>query len=98
MISFIFQYWLEIIFSVFLAGVGYLVKKYVALGFGIQALLRDRIIQAHNYYLDKGHCPIYAKENVEEMYKRYHNLGGNGTMTTLYESLMEMPTERRAEE
>ena len=93
--EFVLKFWLEFAFTAALGGIGFLMRKYRAMGFGIQALLRDRVIQAHNYYMEKGCCPIYAKENVEEMYKRYHDLGGNGTMTKLYESLMTMPTERK---
>ena len=34
-----------------------------ALREGVEALLRDRIIQSYNHYQDKGYCPIYAKES-----------------------------------
>ena len=43
-------------------------QKENAVGLGVQALLRDRIIQAYNHYTEKGCCPIYGLENVEEMY------------------------------
>ena len=62
---------------------------------GIQALLRDRIIQAYNKYNDLGYIPIYGLENVEAMYKQYHNLGGNGTITKLMETLRDLPTENK---
>lgn len=64
-----------------------------AISDGVKALLRDRLIQSHNYYLDKGYCPIYAKENMEDMYEAYHGLGGNGTVTGLMEYLRKMRTE-----
>ena len=47
-------------------------QKNEALHDGMQALLRDRIIQAYNHYQDKGFCPIYGKENVKRMYDAYH--------------------------
>lgn len=72
--------------------------KSAALNDGMQALLRDRIIQAHNYYLDKGYCPIYAKENVKRMYDAYHALGGNDVATRLKDEMMDMPTERKGDE
>lgn len=43
-------------------------RKNAALHDGMQALLRDRIIQAYNHYQDRGYCPIYGKENVKRMY------------------------------
>lgn len=63
---------------------------------GVQALLRDRIIQAHNHYAEKGHIPVYGMENVLAMYKAYHELGGNGTVTKLVDDLRELPTDKKA--
>lgn len=60
---------------------------------GMQALLRDRIIQAYNHYLREGACPIYARQNVLALYDAYHALGGNGTVTDLIHKLQNMPTE-----
>ncbi|WP_281550159.1 hypothetical protein [Murimonas intestini] len=68
--------------------------KSVAISEGVQALLRDRIIQAYNHYKDIGYCPIYAKENVKRMYSAYHSLGGNDVATKLKDELLEMPTEK----
>lgn len=65
-----------------------------ALKMGVQALLRDRIIQAYNHYRDKGEYPIYARQNVESLYKQYHALGGNGVVTGLVRTLDDLPTER----
>ncbi len=64
-----------------------------AINDGIQALLRDRIIQAYNHYQDKGYCPIYGKENVKRMYDAYHVLGGNDVATKLKDTLLDMPEE-----
>ena len=68
-------------------------KKGEALQEGMQALLRDRIIQAYNHYSDKGHCPIYAKESVKRMYDAYHVLGGNDVATQLKDKLLAMQEE-----
>ena len=107
MIDFITKYWIEVIFSIILTGFGAAyrglskrvsrrVEEQEAIKLGIQALLRDRIIQAYNHYMDKGVCPIYARDNLLSMYKQYHNLGGNGTVTGLMEELKRLPTEKRA--
>ena len=66
-----------------------------AVKLGIQALLRDRIIQTYNHYSAKGYCPIYGLENAESMYLQYHALGGNGAITKLLEALRELPTESK---
>ena len=36
-----------------------------AISDGLQALLRESIVSAYNKYLDKGFCPIYAKESMK---------------------------------
>lgn len=96
----ILQYWLEALFSVVITTLTVIckklfsrVKKQDAIGLGVQALLRDRIIHTYNHYTEKGYCPIYALENIEEMYQQYHALGGNGTITELCSRLKELPSE-----
>ncbi len=64
-----------------------------ALESGVQALLRDRMIYNYNKCIEQGFAPIYAKENFENMYQQYHELGGNGVMTRLHAEFMELPTE-----
>lgn len=104
MLDFVLKYWLEVVFAAIVAvtTAGYKklstrlksqVEKQDAVGLGVQALLRDRIIQAYNHYHEKGYCPIYALENVQSMYTQYHALGGNGTITELVERMKEMPSE-----
>lgn len=108
MIEFITKYWIEVVFSLVLTGFGAAfrglskrvsrrIEEQDAIKLGIQALLRDRIIQAYNHYMDKGYCPIYARDNILKLYEQYHNLGGNGTVTGLMDSLMELPTEKKEE-
>lgn len=77
---------------------GYIVKrvrateqKTNAVCLGVQALLRDRLLQDYNKYTDKGYAPIYAKENFENMWTQYHNLGVNGVMDGLHEKFMSLP-------
>lgn len=60
---------------------------------GVQALLRDRLIAEYNEHIEKGYAPIYAKENFENMWKQYHNLGVNGVMDGIHEAFMVLPTE-----
>ena len=68
-------------------------KKTEALELGVQALLRDRLYQMYAHYMHEGVAPIYARENFENMYQRYHNLGANGVMDDYYKKFMEIPTE-----
>ena len=65
---------------------------------GIQCLLRAEIIRNHDKYMDRGYCPIYAKEALKRAYHAYHELGGNDVATRLYNETMELPTEVRDDE
>ncbi len=104
MLEWFAQYWLDILFGflIFLVTGGYKklsekqkegAARQEAIEIGIQALLRDRIIQVYNHCVDKGFCPIYARDDAEALFKQYTALGGNGTTKALIEKLSEMPTE-----
>lgn len=73
-------------------------KRTEALKLGVQALLRDRLYAYYNKYSEYKYAPIYAKENFENIYKQYHNLGNNGVMDDIYRKFMELPTENESEE
>lgn len=61
---------------------------------GLRALLRADIIRLYNKYHDElGWCPVYVKQALEEEYQEYHNIGGNGVGTQMYEAIMALPTE-----
>ncbi len=60
---------------------------------GLQCLLRAEIIRAHEKYTEIGYCPIFARDAITKAYEAYHALGGNGTITELYNQIMAMPTD-----
>lgn len=64
---------------------------------GVQALLRDRLYDKYEYYSEKGYAPIRARENFENMWIQYHNLGKNGVMDDIHMKFMELPTEKKGE-
>lgn len=72
-------------------------KENNALKNGVQSLLRNKIIEYHEKYTRKGYCPIYAKEAVRHNYEAYHELGGSGVITKLYEEIMELPVEKKVQ-
>lgn len=103
-VEYIAANWVEWLFAATTAFLGYSykqlskrqkeeAKKNQALQDGMQALLRDRIIQSYNHYHDKGYCPIYGKENIKRMYDAYHVLGGNDVATGLKDKALAMPEE-----
>ena len=100
----IVKYWVEWLFGIVVAILGYLLKKINkrvkdtakknnAIELGVQALLRDRMVDNYNRYAEKGYAPIYARESFENCYQQYHNLGGNGVMTDIHNKFMALPTQ-----
>lgn len=66
-----------------------LVKTNDAQQDGIRTLLRNELIAKHRELVeDRGWCALEDKEYVERTYQSYHELGGNGTGTVLYEDIM----------
>jgi hypothetical protein len=100
MVEFILKYWIEFLFGLIISGMGVIGKilysqylKNKAIGKGVEALLRNGIVQTYNKWSEKGYCPIYARENAIRMYEPYHTLGGNDVATDLIEDLKKLPTE-----
>ena len=101
--SYIAANWVDWVFAAitFMMGYGYrqISKKLkaeetknTALCEGVQALLRDRVVNTYNRALDKGYCAIYERESLERIYQAYHKLGGNDIATGLYKKIMKMST------
>ena len=99
------KYWLETLFGLIVTGLGVAVKwlhkkskteaqRQGAIEKGLQALLRSQMINDYNHYKEKGFAPIYAKENFENVWKQYHNLGVNGVMDSIHEEFMTLPTTK----
>lgn len=100
MLEFIVKYWIEVFFGLICTGMGVIGKilyeqhkKNKALEKGVEALLRNGIVQTYNKWSEKGYCPIYARENAVRMYEPYHILGGNDVATDLIEDLKKLPTD-----
>ena len=98
MLEFIVKYWLEFFFSGVLAllGAGYRkltskLKEQEKMKEGILAILHDRLYQACRFYIQRGHVDIESMKNIEYLYKSYHDLGGNGTGTELYNRVKSLP-------
>ena len=60
---------------------------------GVQSLLRAEIIRQYEKWIDRGYCPLYAKEALKREYEAYHQLGGNDVATRLYQEAMQLPSD-----
>ena len=62
-----------------------------ALRDGVQALLRQQIIDVCLRYEEHGEAPVWAKQAEEQAYKAYEALGGNDVAHALHERFMQLP-------
>lgn len=60
---------------------------------GVQALLRDRLIQGYKYYRIQGWADEDDRSNLENVYQQYHKLGANGVMDNLRKKFLELPLD-----
>lgn len=98
MLEFIVKYWLEFFFSGVLAllGAGYRklnlkLKEQGKMKEGTLAILHDRLYQVCRFYIHQGWIDVESMKNVEYLYDSYHDLGGNGTGTELYNRVNSLP-------
>lgn len=72
----------------------YFYKKEKSLRLGVQALLRAEMINNYYKYMEKGYAPLHIKENFENCYKQYHELGANGFMDKLRDEFLALPISK----
>jgi hypothetical protein len=71
-----------------------ILQKINRLEFGVQALLRDRMLQMYSYYKEKGKpVPLREVESFENMYAAYMENEGNSFMPDVRDKFMELPHE-----
>jgi hypothetical protein len=78
--------------SIFSAIIVWVWRQVTGVRKGVQALLRAQMINDYNKWTEKGHAPIYARQNFENCWKNYHSLGANGVMDDLHDKFLELPT------
>jgi hypothetical protein len=67
-------------------------KQNKAIMLGVQAILRDRLLQGYRHYIDKGWADYDDRENMENIYKQYHALGANGVMDDMRDQFRRLPS------
>ena len=49
------------------------------------------LIREINHYQEKGFAPLYAVNSITNIYKKYHDLGGNGGLEEIYRDFLNLP-------
>ena len=60
---------------------------------GVQALLRDRLLQGYKFYRHQGWADEDDRTNLENVYVQYHALGANGVMDDLRNKFLSLPPD-----
>lgn len=58
---------------------------------GVQALLRDRLLQAFSFYLARGWICASERDNIDNMYTQYESLGENNVISDIYNQVRVLP-------
>lgn len=95
MFEWIFKYWVEVLFGLVTTGFIAFVKLQIstnkAIRLGLQAILRDRLLQSFNACLKDGCTTYEERQNWINMYNQYHTLGANGVMDDIKEKFLSLP-------
>ena len=69
-----------------------------AIAAGVKTLLRNELVASHREWVEeKGYITLEALEYIDETYACYHDRGGNGSGTRLWEDIHNLPIrEHRA--
>ena len=62
-----------------------------AIAQGVQALLRDRLLQGYQHYIAKGWADYDDRSNLENIWSKYHALGQNGAMNDMRKLFRKLP-------
>lgn len=65
-------------------------KTLEALKGGVKCLLRSKLMEYHDIYVEVKHITPTEYENWTQMYKAYHDLHGNGMITHMAEDIEEL--------
>ena len=66
-------------------------RETAAIAEGVKALLRDRLLQGYKHYIEKGWADMDDRANMENVWRQYHVLGGNGDMNDLRRTFRHLP-------
>lgn len=102
MVEWIAKYWLETLFGLVLAALGWIARnlskklkkeqeRNVAIESGVRDMLRLTILDNYERCKQAGVISVSRKDAIDSAYKSYHALGGNGTITQIHKEIMEMP-------
>ncbi len=68
-------------------------KELESLKLGVQALLRNALLEQYDKWGELGYCPYDKKQSIDNMHTQYANLGVNGVMDEAHREFMKLPLQ-----
>ena len=62
-----------------------------AINEALRALCRDRILNSYRYNSKRSFISTQDLETITKLFNAYRALGGNGTLTAVYEMILKLP-------
>ena len=87
----ILKYWIQELFAVIIAVLGWCVKK-------LRKKKTEYDVLRCSFFIARGWASLEDRENLEYLYRPYKALGGNGTGETLYHTVEKLPYQEQKEE
>ena len=81
------------LFLTLLAGLGSIIRQMRVMKEAMKASLRDRLVQGYKSGIRQGCADMEDRKNMENIYRQYHVLGGNGDMRDLRRTFRHLPME-----
>ena len=81
-------------FLTMVAGLVSIIRQIRVMKQAMKASLRDRLVQGYKYGIRQGYADMDERKNMENIYRQYHILGGNGDMRDLRRTFRHLPMEQ----
>ena len=76
------------------AGLASIIRQIKVMKQAMKASLRDRLVQGYKHGIRQGFADMDDRKNMENIYRQYHILGGNGDMRDLRKTFRHLPMEQ----
>ena len=80
-------------FLTMVAGLASIIRQIKVMKQAMKASLRDRLVQGYKHGIRQGFADMDDRKNMENIYRQYHILGGNGDMRDLRRTFRHLPME-----
>ena len=81
-------------FLTMVAGLMSIIRQIKVMKQAMKASLRDRLVQGYKFGIRQGFADMEDRKNMENIYRQYHVLGGNGDMRDLRRTFRHLPMEQ----